>query len=272
MTSRAIAFAVAAILLHYTVSLLIHRFGWTKENFRKTSIPAVYGLYIVSYGTVAAIASLYLQFSSASATQLYLIAIITFGLLGLADDTFGTREVGGFGGHFRKLLLERTLTTGALKAIGGGLMAVYLAYRTSGGVIWLWALDFAIIALAANTVNLLDLRPGRAITAFFFGMIVTVACALGRISDWVTVGIVVLATMAVGCYDCRGRAMLGDVGSNTLGAVLGLTIVLDVPMVGKLTAAAVFLAINIYAEKCSISKTIEGHPLLARIDRRLGVR
>lgn len=263
---------VFALICHVLISSLIRRLRWRKENFRKEMIPSVFGLYIVSYGAVGAVLGRYVSSGSDPANRLYMISILGFGLLGLADDLLGSREVGGFRGHFKKLLVEGKLTTGAAKALGGGLLAVYLGYQASGGAVLLWVLDAAVIALAANTVNLLDLRPGRAIFVFFGGIAVAVILAGGWLSAPVPVAAVVAAAAGVAYWDSRGKAMLGDVGSNSLGAALGLTIALDNTLVWKLIAALGFLLINYYSERHSISKLIERNPVLRSIDSRLGVR
>ena len=264
--------AVAVLLCHIIVSALIRRYGWRKENFRKERISSVFGLYIVAYGAIGAVLARYTRFGSDPAARFYLIAILGFGLLGLADDLLGSKDTGGFRGHFKKLLFEGNLTTGAVKAIGGGLIAIYLGYETSGGNVGLWALDTTLIALAANTVNLFDLRPGRAIFVFYLGIIIVAFITWGSISAPVPLIAIALVTAGVAWYDCRGKAMLGDVGSNTLGAVLGLTIALDAPLVGKITLAVIFLAINVISERWSISGLIERHPALKYIDSKLGVR
>lgn len=264
--------AAVALVCHGIIFLMIRRFGWRKENFRKEKIPYVYGLYIVSYGAIGAALGRYTRSGSDLDAQLYLIALLGFGILGFIDDVFGSRNVGGFLGHFKKLLLEGKLTTGAAKAIGGGIVALYLSYRSSGGVIGLWALDAAVIALAANTINLFDLRPGRAIFMFFVGLTAAVILAWGSLSTPVAVVVIAVAAAGVAHYDCRGRAMLGDVGSNTLGAVMGLTLALDAPVAGKLAAVVVFFAINLFSERRSISELIEHNPVLSRIDSKLGVR
>lgn len=264
--------AAVALIFHWIISISIKRFGWRKENFRKKKIPYVFGLYIVLYGAMGAVLGRFMDSGPGHEARLYLIAILGFGALGFVDDVFGSRNVGGFRGHFKKLLLEGKLTTGAAKALGGGIIAVYLAYMTSGGVVLTWAVDAAVIALAANTVNLLDLRPGRALFAFFTGIATTAILTCGRLSAPVPVAAVAIAAAGAAFYDCRGKAMLGDVGANTLGAVLGLTIALDAPLAGKIAAAAVFFVINFYSERRSISELIEHNPVLARIDSKLGVR
>ncbi|MEN6370635.1 MAG: hypothetical protein ABFD64_01350 [Armatimonadota bacterium] len=263
--------AAAAVVCHGIISLAIRRFGWQKENFRKEKIPYVFGLYIVSYGAIGAVLARYTRYGSHDA-NLYLIVLLGFGILGFIDDVFGSRNVGGFRGHFKKLLLEGKLTTGAAKALGGGIIALYLAYQASGGRIGMWALDTVVIALAANTINLLDLRPGRAIFAFFVGLLAAVILAWGSLSAPLAVAVIAAAAIVVAHYDRRGLAMLGDVGSNTLGAVLGLTLALDAPVAGKAAAAAFFFVINLFSERRSISELIEHNNVLSRIDSKLGVR
>ncbi|HPP73767.1 MAG TPA: hypothetical protein PLU88_01405 [Armatimonadota bacterium] len=266
------AAAVLAVALHLLVSLSIRRFKWRMENFKGDTIPHVFGLYIVTWGAVGAGISHFLPFGSHPAATLYLIAILGFGLLGLLDDLLGSRNVGGFGGHFKKLLLEGKLTTGVVKALGGGLLAVYLAYRTSDGLIWRWVLDAALIALAANTINLLDLRPGRALFLFFLGLAPVAAIKCGIFAAPIAILAASAAAGGVSYYDVRGRAMLGDVGSNTLGAVLGLTFALEAGLAGKIAVVAIFMLINVYSERRSISKLIERNPVLGYIDSKLGVR
>ncbi|MBI2844766.1 MAG: hypothetical protein HYX78_15340 [Armatimonadetes bacterium] len=263
---------LTALVLHAAIVIMIRRFGWRKENFKNEKVLSVSGLYIIAYGAVGAVMARYTPLGSDFAARLYLVGILGFGAFGFADDLFGSRDVGGFLGHFKKLFKEGKLTTGALKALGGGILAVYLSYRTSGGTIWLWALDAATIALAANTVNLLDLRPGRALFVFFLGIALAVVLAGVWLSAPVPVFAVMLSAAVVAYYDVRGKAMLGDVGSNTLGAVLGLTLALDTGPAAKIAFAVVFLAINLYSERRSISALIERHPLLRSLDSRLGVR
>lgn len=267
-----IAAGLALVVLHVMITVAIRRFDWVKENFRKDRIPAVFGLYIVAWGAVACMLARYSEGGSDLAARQYLVAILGFGLLGLADDVFGSREVGGFKGHFKKLLFERKLTTGAAKALGGGGIALYLGWRTSGGVAWMWALDTMAIGLAANTINLLDLRPGRAIFAFFVGMIAVVIAGWAGLSAPVVLGGVAIAAAGVAYFDSTGRAMLGDVGSNALGAVLGLTIALDTTTAFKAAVVVVFLVINAYSERRSISKLIAGNRVLSYFDSKLGVR
>ena len=70
----------------------------------------------------------------------------------------------------------------------------------------------AVVALAANVLNQLDTRPGRALKAFWPPP--RSSCAAG--AELRTRIAVLLAP-----YDLREMTMLGDAGANALGAVLG---------------------------------------------------
>ena len=142
----------------------------------------------------------------------------------------------------------------------------------SGGDPARWVTAALVIPLAANVLNLVDLRPGRAVAVFFGGLGVTCILALGRMpAPWI-VGTVALVALAWGIVDSRGRAMMGDAGSNMLGAALGLTIALGTSLPVQIAAIAVFCAVHWYSEKRSISVLIESNRMLRAIDRRLGVR
>ena len=72
--------------------------------------------------------------------------------------------------------------------------------------------------------------------------------------------------LVVGLYDLRERAMLGDTGSNLIGALAGLWVVLALGTTGQAIALAVALAITIYGEFRSISALVERTPLLRQLD------
>ena len=79
-------------------------------------------------------------------------------------------------------------------------------------------------------------------------------------------GLFVGPVLVIGLYDLRERALLGDTGSNLIGALAGLWIVLTWPPTGQAVALAVILGVTIYGEFRSISKLIERVPLLRQLD------
>src|SRR5690606_29750187 len=117
----------------------------------------------------------------------------------------------GFKGHFGALLRGR-LTTGGLKALGGGLIAFFLALFLSSS----WydvVLNTLIIALFANMLNLLDLRPGRAVKGYFIFLLLILLLAKGRV-DWLLIMPVIGAVLVYFPYDLKAKVMMGDAGSN----------------------------------------------------------
>ncbi|MGQ5711097.1 UDP-N-acetylmuramyl pentapeptide phosphotransferase [Desulforudis sp. DRI-14] len=193
----------------------------------------------------------------------FLLVSATMCLLGLIDDVFGSRAASGIKGHFR-CLFKGELTTGALKALGG-LVIAFLAAVSTAPLREVF-LNTLIIALAANTLNLLDLRPGRAGKGFLLGAGLLAAAAWGN--NLLIFLAVVTGTLLVYLpADLRAQAMMGDAGSNVLGATLGLTAVwvLDVPTrVVVLLALVVF---HLFTEHYSLTEVIAKNRVLHFIDR-----
>src|SRR5262249_21695351 len=120
-------------------------------------------------------------------------AVAAITAIGLADDLWSGPERG-----FRAHLRSRR-TTGVLKLLGIPAVGLIATRRISGAL---------LVGLAANALNQLDTRPGRALKAY-------IAAALA-VDAPVRIAVLLLP------YDLREMAMLGDAGSNALGGLLGL--------------------------------------------------
>ena len=79
-------------------------------------------------------------------------------------------------------------------------------------------------------------------------------------------GLFVGAGARAAAYDLRERAMLGDTGSNVLGAVAGLWLVLALGATGEAVALGVLAVLTIYGEFRSICAIVERNPLMRRLD------
>ena len=165
-------------------------------------------------------------------------AVAAVTALGLADDLWSGPER-GFRAHLR-----RGRTTGVLKLVGIPLVGLLATRRISGGL---------LVGLAANVLNQLDTKPGRALKAYLAAALVLDA----------PVGIAVLLLP----YDLREMAMLGDGGSNALGALLGLNSVKQFTARGQWVAIGALAGLTILGERTSIGALIERTPGLASIDR-----
>jgi UDP-N-acetylmuramyl pentapeptide phosphotransferase/UDP-N-acetylglucosamine-1-phosphate transferase len=66
--------------------------------------------------------------------------------------------------------------------------------------------------------------------------------------------------------------MLGDTGANAFGAVLGLAGALYFSPGWQAAVVVALAAFQVWCERYSLSRTIERHPVLRRLDRKIGVR
>ncbi len=280
----ALVFVLAAALLGVLLALappvarrLCRRWGLVKPNFRGDSIPASVGLtYLLVAAPVCAVFLLSPPLRRDAA--LFLLVIVVFGGLGLADDVWGSRAVGGFRGHLRSLFALRP-TTGACKLVVGGITALlasailHVPLAADAAVLLPFVADALVIALAANALNLLDLRPGRA--QFGFALLLLFPLLLACVTRDSRLPLLACLTLAAAREwraDSGAQAMMGDTGSNLLGAAAGLTAVLILPLWGRLLLLVLLLALNIAAERVSLSRVIAGNVWLNSLDRRLGVR
>jgi len=194
----------------------------------------------------------------------YLLGIA---FLGFLDDALGQGAAAatprGWRGHWGALR-EGRLSTGAIKAIGALALAAYVV-SGRGLEDWRYVADVLLLVLATNLGNLLDLRPGRAEKAL--GLLAIGLC----LGAWTFAPIELLGIFAgpvlVGAWlTLRETAMLGDTGSNLIGAIAGVWLLTTLGGDGRLIALAVVLAVTIYGELRSISATIESVPPLRWLD------
>ncbi len=273
----AVAFGTALTVLG---RLALGRLGRRVTNFRGDSIPAGYGVYVAAWGCSLPLGLLAAgtEDDARSLAAALLVAAGVLGALGFVDDAFGAHGAGGFAGHLRALVRGRRVTTGLLKAAGGGLASIGAAWLLHrGGVPGPVLLaDAIVIALFANFINLLDLRPGRAGWAFL--VLWAALCGAGLVAapGGKPFGLMtlpaVLALLVLLPGDSKGRRIMGDSGSNPLGGILGVGVCALLPLPGRLACLALLTGVHIYAERRSLSVLIESVPLLRVLDRLTGIR
>ena len=253
---------------------LVRRFDLRRPNFLGRRIPFVGGLAFVLGGELFYGGEWLIQGWRTSLAGVYLLVTLGFGVLGLLDDLKGDRSAGGFRGHFLALRQGR-VTTGAVKALGGGLLSL-IAGRliTMPEPLWAALLAALLIALSANTLNLLDLRPGRCLFGFLAGAVVVLLVLLHQQASGVGMLFWAAAAFAVILYplDAGGRVMLGDTGSNALGAVLGVAGAVFFSPLWQGVVVLLLLAFQFWCELHSLTQFIENHPALRALDRKIGVR
>ncbi|WP_243896442.1 hypothetical protein [Actinomyces bowdenii] len=123
-----------------------------------------------------------------------------------------------------------------------------------------------VVASWANVINLLDLRPGRALKAAGAGAALLLA-APGRPQATRRLAAGALGTVAAALPEDLGEeTMLGDTGANALGALLGTALAAHPSRALRLGAGAAGVALILASERVSFSRVIERTPVLAALD------
>jgi hypothetical protein len=165
-------------------------------------------------------------------------AVAVVAAVGLADDLWSGPER-GFAAHLRA-----GGTTGVLKFVAIPLVGLAATRKLSGAL---------LVGLAANFLNQLDTRPGRALKAYLLGALVAHAP--------------VARAVLLLPYDLRERTMLGDAGANALGAMLGWSSVSRLTGKGRWSAIGALAGLTLLGERRSLGAMIESTPGLSWLDR-----
>ncbi|SHH88671.1 UDP-N-acetylmuramyl pentapeptide phosphotransferase/UDP-N-acetylglucosamine-1-phosphate transferase [Caloranaerobacter azorensis DSM 13643] len=223
------------------------------SNYKLKKIPSCMGIVFVITQTITSLLSLTLLEINHVIIFYYLICMLFIAVISLLDDIIGNYKIKGFKGHISNLI-RGNITTGALKAITGFICSFFISYFISNNLNEL-IINTIILVLSINFINLLDLRPGRAVKMTIILMIILLLS-----QPIVNTFILISALGFLIVYlpkDLKGIVMLGDVGANTLGWTLGVQLILSVNSIIKFIALILLIIIHIVAEKYSISKIIE---------------
>jgi UDP-N-acetylmuramyl pentapeptide phosphotransferase/UDP-N-acetylglucosamine-1-phosphate transferase len=144
-------------------------------------------------------------------------------------------------------------------------VAVVVAWPWAGSLPRLIAATL-VVALAANLGNLLDRAPGRVGKVSL--LVFVVLAATSRLAPELT-GPALVAGAGLGMLwpDLRERCMLGDTGSNVLGAGAGLGLIATTGPGAWWVAVVVLAALNLASERVSFSDVIGRTPPLRWLDR-----
>ena len=163
-----VGIAVALLVVPAGVRGLLDA-GLVRENWRGRALAFPLGAVLATAALVA-LAPLAVLDDRADLDLLepelrrWLPYLLGVAFLGFLDDSLGRGERAdaprGWRGHARALR-EGRLSTGAIKAIGALALAAYVV-SGRGLESWRYLADVALLVLATNAFNLLDLRPGRA--------------------------------------------------------------------------------------------------------------
>ncbi len=269
-----IAVGLSIILTYMLLPSLNRLFiasGLSRVNFGECRIPTAMGvLLLFVYLSTALI--LFHWFSDRFSV-IFMLGLVWFGLLGFLDDLLGSPNRRGLRGHLQALS-QGELTTGGIKALGGVGGALFLSMLAWPGRFW-WELVISVllIALTANTINLFDLRPGRAAKLFLVWDLLLLIPPGGRGLAYA------LAPLAGGIlaylpFDLGAAVMLGDTGANLLGYALGMVMSGSLAATAQVAVVSILILLHIISEQHSLTGIIEGNSFLRYIDNlgRAGIR
>jgi UDP-N-acetylmuramyl pentapeptide phosphotransferase/UDP-N-acetylglucosamine-1-phosphate transferase len=263
---------LAVRLLVATALDLLRTPALERPNHRGRLIPTAAGaLAVLAVVLVEGGRSLFGAFgvghdTTTTARLAVLLACVGFGLLGFVDDVAGEPSTSGFRGHLGALR-RGEVTTGVVKIAGGALLAVVLVTIDHGAASGLRIVaDAALVALAANLVNLFDRAPGRALKV---GLVAWLPLALSARTDAVGVALAPVVGAFAGLLgdDLREHLMLGDTGGYAFGAVLGLGVVLEYGASTRTVVLVVLVAVTLASEFVSFGGVIDRVGVLQRLDR-----
>ena len=241
---------------------------WTRTNHRGEPISLLEGPAVAAGLVAAALTS---GGRAGAAGAIAVAGGAAFGLVDdLSEDASRTRK--GLRGHLGALV-RGELTTGGLKVIGIGATSLVAAGVALGrrqdatgtgvaGRLGDVAVGGALIAGTANLVNLLDLRPGRAVKA--------AALAAAPLVAHPVAGPLAAGAVAAGASALQGdlgeRDMLGDSGANALGALVGTAAAVAAPRPVRVALLAGVVALTVASERVSFTEVIARTPVLRAID------
>ena len=273
----------AGVTLSWSISLAPIAQGLERTNFHGRTVSLRGGAGAAAGSVMAAIETGRLLRSGSRVRLAAALAAAAGGCAGLVDDLdAGAHDGGtpakGLKGHLSALAHGR-VTTGALKIavigsgalIGGVLLSRHRSEGVGGRPLAATAVDAAssavVIASWANLLNLLDLRPGRALKT---ASIVSAPLLATPGRDGEPTRLLAAGTLGVSLIalpeDLQESTMLGDTGANAVGALLGTALACHPSRVVRAGAALGGVGLILASEKVSFSRVIADTPALAALD------
>lgn len=284
----------AGVTLSWSTSLAPIAQSLERTNFHGRTVNLRGGVGVAAGSVMAAIetgrllrgASASRSSAPRSGSRVRLAAVFATtagGCAGLVDDLDagahdGDAPVKGLKGHLTALARGR-VTTGVLKIavigsgalVGGVLLARDRSAAAGGRALAASAVDAAtgavVIASWANLLNLLDLRPGRALKT---ATIVSTPLLATPGHDGEPTRLLAAGALGVSLSalpeDLLENTMLGDTGANAVGALLGTALACHPCRAVRAGAALSGVGLILASEKVSFSRVIADTPALAALD------
>lgn len=191
-----------------------------------------------------------------------IIGVLSSSMAGYIDDN--SKDISkGIIGH-GKMILKGELTGGSIKAFTGILTSLLVSYIMFDGYNIL--LNSLLISLMQNFINLMDLRPGRAVKVYIAISLILMPLVYLNM-PYFTINLAVIVSLLFYLpHEFREVCMMGDTGSNVLGIVIGIIASSVESMYFRIILLFILVTAQVYAEKKSINKLIENNVILNYID------
>jgi UDP-N-acetylmuramyl pentapeptide phosphotransferase/UDP-N-acetylglucosamine-1-phosphate transferase len=150
--------------------------------------------------------------------------------------------------------------------LGAGVIALAIVYYTSNTPAEAFVSWLALI-LTTNLINLLDLRPGRALKVFTVGMILLLGVYWQFTDIWYLAIPIVPVIFFYFPLDLSASAMMGDTGANLLGGILGYFLIQTVGFWGEVVIVFFLMFVHLFSERYSLSAMIEENRVLNWLDQ-----
>lgn len=247
------------------VKYMLESCGLIRKNYRGEMIPVGMGIAFIP---ALMVNSAILTYFNIEHDRLLLIFVLLFAVMamafaGIMDDAIGNRYVTGLKGHFLSMFKGR-LTTGGFKAVLGGFIGIVVSAAVADNILGV-VVGTLVVALATNFMNLLDLRPGRAIKVYLIISILVLIFA-GDFNRQLYM-LLLPGVVSYFIFDLKALSMMGDAGSNVLGVFIGVMIVISFSIQVQLVCLVGLIAIHVLTEKYSLTKLIEQNSVLNFIDK-----
>jgi UDP-GlcNAc:undecaprenyl-phosphate/decaprenyl-phosphate GlcNAc-1-phosphate transferase len=242
---------------------------WQRTNHRGEPITLLEGPAFAA-GALAGVLAAPLPARTRAAGAVAVTGAAAFGAL---DDLREGDARKGLRGHLGALA-RGEVTTGSVKILGIGVTGLLAAALLppapaaggdgspgAAGRVADVLVGGALVAGCANLLNLLDLRPGRALKV----VLATAPLAAGPAAAPLPAAAAAAGAVLLPA-DLGERAMLGDTGANAAGALLGAALAARWGRAGRLAGLAVVTALTLASEKVSFTAVIESTPVLRELD------
>lgn len=240
----------------------LERNGVVKRNYQGEKIITAAGLAIYISMSLILIPLLFI-FGYTHEILIFFLGCTLIVFVGFWDDLWGDDLIKGVSGHVQALF-KGQLTTGSIKALVGLLVAMLISYYYSNNLL-LFIVNTLLLALLINTLNLMDLRPGRA-GKFFFLLALPLLLAYGIKGEGIILFLLLGILVAYLPLDLKGLVMLGDTGSNLLGFIIGFYGVAAASLGVKIFLLTLLCFLHWYGEKYSLTKFIARVKILNYLD------